>query len=413
VTVPDVRFRKEPFGYVLAFATGDVGYYSEAVGPLLLQEPTHAELEAHRLARLPVGENFHLSAPLIVWLEITRRCNLPCKHCYVAAGRRRANELTTEEIFSTLDQLKAMGVFALVIVGGEPTLHPDFLRVTSHAHELGFVLSVVTNGTHITQDIIDKLPREECIVSVSLDGIESHQDMRINTTYEQVLESLLLLRKNGYPTAVVSTLTNFNVGELDRLFDFSYENGFYFSSGPFLPIGRGRHFPQYIPGLEIIEQAAQLYIRESHYEKDMFEKNGLCVAKFLEQCYVLSHATKREFCGIALAYVLSDGSVYPCSTCASTGKYLAGNLRDARFADIWAQSFQDIRQVTFADFAGCADCELSKEPYFCTSHCPVMSEILTGDPFLCGATPFVKGSLKRRTELVLNQAPVPDGQTDT
>lgn len=115
MAIPNIRIRKEEFGYILAFATGEIGFYTDGVAPLLLQGTTHEALEPYKLVTLPVRDQFHLSAPLIVWFEITRGCNLPCKHCYVEAGRPRNNELSAAEIFSVLDQLKAAGVFALVL----------------------------------------------------------------------------------------------------------------------------------------------------------------------------------------------------------------------------------------------------------------------------------------------------------
>jgi radical SAM protein with 4Fe4S-binding SPASM domain len=139
----------------------------------------------------------------------------------------------------------------------------------------------------------------------------------------------------------------------------------------------------------------------------MFENNGLCVIKFLDQCYFLARAIRKEFCGIAMAYVLSDGSVYPCSYCAAVHRFLAGNLRQETFADIWENSFQDIRGIGYDDFKGCATCELAGHDYFCTSRCPVMSEILTGDPFECGATPYVKASLKSRRRLLQESGVLP------
>ena len=136
MTPPDVRIRKEAFGYTLAFSTGHIGFYNDDAARLLLAGATRVELEAYRLERLPVNNGFHLSAPLIVWFEITRACNLPCKHCYVAAGRLRTSELSTAETLAVLDQLRDAGVFALVLVGGEPMLRPDFLTILNYAHQL-------------------------------------------------------------------------------------------------------------------------------------------------------------------------------------------------------------------------------------------------------------------------------------
>jgi len=398
--VEEIRFRRESFGFTLSFADGSVGFFKPEIASVLLRGASREELEEYRLQSIPITPNFHLCAPFIAWLELTRECNLPCKHCYVEAGRQRQGELSTAEIFRVLQELREKGVFAIVLVGGEPMMHPDFIPIVRRAHELGFVISIATNGTYITQEIIDALPREECIVSVSLDGVAFHKEMRVRSSYEDVSERLLLLKKNGVTAAVMTTLTDRNVGELEQVFQFASEHGFFFGTAPFSPLGRGRFFPQYLPGEEVVEQASQLFIKEYLHEDRMMHGIGRCVARFLYAAYRLSAAMRREFCGIALTYILSDGSVYPCSACSSTGKFLAGNLRQQPFGVIWEESFKDIRRITFDDFSGCKSCELSADRYFCTARCPVMSEIYTGDPFQCGATPYLKLGLQRKTQLM-------------
>lgn len=144
VTRPQIRLRKESFGYVLALHSGHIGLYSDAVGPALLKGATQASIEPYRLDTVSVPKQFHLSAPLIVWFELTRACNLACKHCYVDAGPPRSDELTTQEVFDALNQLRDVGVFAVVLVGGEPMLRPDFLPILHHADQLGFIISIAT-----------------------------------------------------------------------------------------------------------------------------------------------------------------------------------------------------------------------------------------------------------------------------
>lgn len=409
MAVPAIRIRQEDFGYVLAFASGEIDFYGHEAGEQLLRGTTRAGLEPYRLRTIPVRDQFHLSAPLIVWFEITRSCNLTCKHCYVEAGKPRDNELSTPEILDALDQLKAAGVFALVLVGGEPMRHPDFLSILDHAHALGFVISIATNGAYITQALIDRLPREECVVSVSVDGTAFHKEMRIRSTWEDLRERILLLRKNDIPTAIMSTQADRNVDQLREILAFARENQCFFGSTPFSPIGRGRFFTQYQPRPDIVEQAARLYMDDKRHDIVMNDTVGLCVAKFLDECHRIAQATGREFCGVAMAYLLSDGALYPCSICASNGKFGAGNLREQPFKRIWEESFQEIRQFTFDRFTQCPTCELSRAPYYCTSRCPVMAEVHTGDPLGCGATPFVKASLKRRTELLQAEYPEPAG----
>jgi len=81
-------------------------------------------------------------------LELTFRCNLRCVHCYcnLAASDREAvkNELTTGEIYHTLDQIAAAGCLWLLITCGEPLLRRDFQEIYAYAKKRGFVTTVIT-----------------------------------------------------------------------------------------------------------------------------------------------------------------------------------------------------------------------------------------------------------------------------
>lgn len=401
MAIPPVRIRKEPFGYTLAFASGTIGFYQPSAGPLLLRGTTEQELEAHRLTALAVGDNFHLTGPLVAWIEVTRACNLPCQHCYINAGKARQDELSTAEMKQLLDELKAHGVFCVVFLGGEPFLRPDFLELVHYAHAQGFVISIGSNGSYITQDVIAQLPRQETFVSISLDGVAFQRQMRVLSTYDEVRERLLLLKHNDIPTGVMCVLTEHNVEEVDQILDFAMAQRFYFGVTPFSPIGRGKTSPGLQPTAAIAARAAAIAQKASVHETAMMAQTGLCFTKFFDQCYTLSQAIRREFCGISLVYVQSDGQVFPCTTCASAKRFRAGHLRHESFAAIWAQGFRDIRRITWEDFQGCSTCELAREPYICTSRCPVMSEVYTGDPLQCGSTPFLQESLRLRTSAEL------------
>jgi Fe-coproporphyrin III synthase len=388
---PRLRIRRERFGFTLADAvTGDVGFYGDGVAAALLEGARYEDLAEHRLASVPLEQNFRLVAPLIVWFEITRACNLPCRHCYISAGPRRENELSKDEILDVLQQLRAAGVFALVLVGGEPMAHPHFLEILHAAHDLGFVISIATNGTYLTQEIIDQIPREECIVSVSLDGTSFQKRLRLMSTYEDIRSRLELLVDNGVKAAVMTTVTQYNLAELEEIFEFTQEKGLVFGLAPFSPLGRGRRHADLLPDPSVAAQASRLYARNAADRQQKYPTLGLCVTRFLNFSYQLAHAMRREFCAVSLAYITSNGKVYPCSVCASAEKFPGGDLREHRFLEIWDGEFDGIRKIGFDSFKGCKTCDLSAPEAACAGRCPVMSEVYTGDPLLCGASPYLR-----------------------
>src|SRR3989339_1369704 len=91
--------------------------------------------------------------PLLCTFEVTRSCNLRCRHCYLApVTRARTNgELTTAEIKKTLRALAAAGTLMLTFTGGELFLRKDIIELCRFARSLSFDLRLFTNATLITE----------------------------------------------------------------------------------------------------------------------------------------------------------------------------------------------------------------------------------------------------------------------
>ena len=278
----------------------------------------------------------------------------------------------------------------MVLVGGEPMSHPHFVEILHAAHDLGFVISIATNGTYITQEMIDRLPREECVVSVSLDGTSFQKRLRLTSTYEDIRSRLELLADNDIKTAVMTTVTQYNLEELEEIFEFTQEKGLVFGLAPFSPLGRGRRHPDLLPDPSVATRASRLYARNAEDRQKWYPKLGLCVTSFLNFSYQLAHAMRREFCAASLAYITSNGKVYPCSVCASAEKFVGGDLREQPFQEIWDGEFGGIRTIGFDSFKGCKTCDLAAPEAACAGRCPVMSEVYTGDPLQCGASPYLR-----------------------
>ena len=100
-----------------------------------------------------------------LWLEITRRCNLTCAHCYVES--RPDLPLTDGMAFAdwcrVLDDARALGCRRVQFIGGEPTLYPHLPRLLEHAVHAGFSqCEVFTNASLLREDLVADLPSPGC-----------------------------------------------------------------------------------------------------------------------------------------------------------------------------------------------------------------------------------------------------------
>lgn len=112
-------------------------------------------------------------APLSFELEITARCNLRCRHCYInlPAGDSlaRSGEMTRREIDAIADQAVSMGALWVLLSGGEPLLRDDFPEIFLSLKRKGLLVSVFTNATLVRDEHIDlfgKYPPRDIEVTV-------------------------------------------------------------------------------------------------------------------------------------------------------------------------------------------------------------------------------------------------------
>jgi len=107
----------------------------------------------------------------LLW-ELTLRCNCRCTHCAAGGGRPRTNELETEAALEVCEQIAALGVPSVCLMGGEALLRPDWDLIALRLRELGVgALGLVTNGIALDDDTWRRLEILEFVqVVISLDG---------------------------------------------------------------------------------------------------------------------------------------------------------------------------------------------------------------------------------------------------
>ena len=170
-------------------------------------------------------------APLQVSIEVTRRCPLECQHCYnnLPMGDRdaRSREMTTEEHFRMLDELVDMGCLWLLYTGGEIFARKDFLEIYTYAKQKGFLITLFTNGTLITERIADYLVEyPPFVIEITLYGRtkETYEDLtQISGSYDRCLRGIKLLRERGLPLKLKTVATSINKHEISAMRQFAEE----------------------------------------------------------------------------------------------------------------------------------------------------------------------------------------------
>lgn len=183
--------------------------------------------------------------PSVVAWEITRRCELKCRHCRGAARDcDYAGEFSTEECFKTIDALAAFSKPMIILTGGEPLMRNDIFDVAHYATEQGCRVVLATCGHLLMLDATDRLKASGVMaVSLSLDAVTAaaHDTFRgIPGAYEKTLAGLEHLKTAGIPFQINTTVSKLNVSELPQMLAMAIELGaatmdFFF----LVPTGRG------------------------------------------------------------------------------------------------------------------------------------------------------------------------------
>jgi radical SAM protein with 4Fe4S-binding SPASM domain len=172
-----------------------------------------------------------LRVPLNGTIEITRRCPLTCLHCYnnlpMNDGGARERELDYHEHCRLLDQLADAGCLWLLYTGGEIFARRDFLDIYTYAKKKGFIITLFTNGTMITESIADHLVEwRPFAIEITLYGLTKDTYERLTGipgSFEKCMRGIHLLRERGLPLALKTVAVTTNRHEIPEMKRFVEE----------------------------------------------------------------------------------------------------------------------------------------------------------------------------------------------
>ena len=176
--------------------------------------------------------------PISGEIELTRRCNLRCVHCYnrdiVPAKHRdrekRGNgELSTGDFNGIVDQLAEAGCLWLLLTGGEPLVRTDFTSIYRHVRESGILVTLFTNGTLVTDRIAGVLADMPPFgVEISIYGATEETYERftgIPGSFTRCRRGIDRIREKGLPLELKTVVTSINRHELEAMTELARSLG--------------------------------------------------------------------------------------------------------------------------------------------------------------------------------------------
>ena len=156
-----------------------------------------------------------------IFFHILTRCNLRCRHCYVDPEQHGKETLPLGTIRKWLKPLiHETKDSNLILIGGEPTLHPDLHHVIRAARRMGYdSITVDTNGFFFNQILEKVSPEEVDYFSVGLDGSckEVNDSIRGKGSYDKCVAGIQEAVAKGFKVSLIYTVSRLNVGDLKNM----------------------------------------------------------------------------------------------------------------------------------------------------------------------------------------------------
>jgi heme d1 biosynthesis protein len=349
----------------------------------------------------PIGPARKPPGPVVIW-NLIRRCNLACKHCYsISADYNFPNELGTDDIFNTMDDLKSFHVPVLILSGGEPLLHPDIFEISKRAKEMGFYVGLSTNGTLINEDMISDIKAINYdYVGISIDGIgETHDYFRHKKgAYDASINAIRLCRDNDIKIGIRFTITQDNEKDLPAILKLMHDekiDKFYLSHLNYA--GRGNRnrkddatFQMTRNALDMIFEACWQDIQNginTEYVTGNNDADGVYLLQWVEKNHpeMAAHIKVKllqwggNSSGVNVANIDNLGDVHPDTY---WWHYSLGNVKQRPFSEIWMDTNDPMMKelkLNPRNIKGrCHQCA-----YFniCGGNTRIRAMQLTGDPW--------------------------------
>ncbi len=273
--------------------------------------------------------SFRNQLPFMGQFELTTRCNFGCRMCYTCSGLShnslKERELSAKSWIHLAKEAYDAGMLFLLLTGGEIFYREDFREIYEEITQMGFIVSLYSNGSLITDKVINWLEkRPPSQIDITLYGASSETYKRVcgnANGFYRTLEGIKLLKAAGIEVQIRSTIIKENLADLDKMIELAEELDLRLNIVDYVSPGReinDRDTGRLEPSLQaqLLKKMDDYYGRggtgvktEDLYEdKDSYFEALDCFKAFESQGAFPCNSGKNSF------FVTWDGRMVPCPT---------------------------------------------------------------------------------------------------
>lgn len=343
--------------------------------------------------------------PISGSFELTPRCSLNCKMCYIRMTPEQMKPLGTErtaqEWISMAQQAKNAGMVFLLLTGGEPLLRADFKPLYSELSKMGFSIDINTNGTLIDEEMVEFLHNNPpARLNITLYGANSETYRRLcgdANAFDRVVFAIDALRAAGLLVSLNATITPENVCDTEKIVEFAKSRGLNLKLTSLVipPMRRGTQETAHrLSAEDAAMAAAHAHLR--YFGKDAIQarlqnlKTGIPDTSLLDDCVQTGESGTGCLAGNSQFWIAWNGEMYPCCMMPQ----ISVRPFETGFDAAWEQIVQESARVQRTP--QCVSCELRP---FCPSCAALRYRETDGNPsirpeYLCKMTAAYCSALK-------------------
>jgi radical SAM protein with 4Fe4S-binding SPASM domain len=288
-------------------------------------------------------------------IEISNKCNERCIHCYIP-HRNKLYNIDFHLFNEIIKQCEKMNVLNISLTGGEPMMHPKFLKFLELINDYDFSVSILSNLTLLDKKIIDHLKKIRLSgIQVSLYSMDHkiHDSITgVPGSFFKTYNSILKLIENNISVQISCPVMKQNRNCYIDVMNWSHDHKCKIVTD-FIMMARNDNSEDNLINRLSIEETDEIIKKilnnDIEYQKEIMGIDFNEKKKYNRENNII--------CGVCISSICMDplGNIYPCSGWQS---YIVGNIYQNSLKDIWEKSSKVnyLRNLRIRDFPKCVNC---------------------------------------------------------